>query len=183
MRTTDWKYDFSSLPDWSRYRNGWTFDEFYHAPQNDLLCCIYCINEVSPCNCVGLLAILKNQNDPRLVLNVTNFFFTLNFSASNDGKLLFLQPELYDRNANKPKCPVLLLDVERNAFAYVETENVNPCYTVVEKGDGVFRVEADASQRSDWDKRLAALCRTEIRPNDLHWHNMKKLPSLPKLLF
>ena len=46
MRTTDWNYDFSSLPCWKeREKLRDIYDEFYEVPQSDLLFCLYSIAE------------------------------------------------------------------------------------------------------------------------------------------
>mgnify|MGYP007122621850 CR=1 FL=1 len=44
------------------------------------------------------------------------------------------------------KRPILIIDIEKNRFAYRDTNNLNPCYTVAELKDGVFRIDSDAYQ-------------------------------------
>lgn len=54
MTATDWKFDFESLPRWdNRERIPFVYDAFFDIPQNDALCCIYSIVEVSMCNPEG----------------------------------------------------------------------------------------------------------------------------------
>lgn len=61
MKTTGWKYDFTSLPHWeNREKDPLIYDEFFEIPQSDILCCLYSITEVSMLNYQGFLAILRN---------------------------------------------------------------------------------------------------------------------------
>ena len=67
MKTTDWEYDFASLPRWdNRERIPYVYDEYYALPQSDTLCCLYSICEASMLNYLGFLAILKNKENPEL---------------------------------------------------------------------------------------------------------------------
>ena len=53
---------------------GWAskhvYDEYFEIPQSDTLCCIYSIAEVSMCNYLGFLAILKNKEKPLLQVKI-----------------------------------------------------------------------------------------------------------------
>ena len=177
MRITDWKFDFSSLPHWNdRDTILWIYDEFFDIPQSDTLCCIYSVAEVSMCNYLGHLAILKNKEKPELLLNVDQgMSFCDNVSVSTDGSLIFLQPDI------RYKRPVLIIDITKNIFSYVLTDNHNPCYKIVESGRNVFAIEADAYQKKN-DKLLKALCRRKIRINSLRWYSLDKLESLPEMI-
>lgn len=101
MRTTDWKFDFSALPNWSnRDSIAYVYDKFLEIPQNDVLCCIYSIAEVSMCTYLGFLAILKNKEKPSLFFNVAHGFNFLPCIDTNaKGNLIFLRPYLYDKKA------------------------------------------------------------------------------------
>jgi hypothetical protein len=119
MRTTDWNFDFASLPRWdNRERIFYVYDEFYEIPGKDMLCCIYSVAEVSMLNHEGFLAILRNKEKPELVLNAADICFCVNFSQSADGRFLFLQPSFYFPKKGYRR-PVLILDMEKNRFAYV----------------------------------------------------------------
>ena len=183
MKTTDWKFDFSSLPHWdNREKLPWVYDEYFEIPQSDMLCCLYSIAEVSMLNYQGFLAVLKNKENPELVLNLADAFpFCVNFSASADGNLLFLQPSLYDRDTNRCVRPVLILDIRNNRFSYLKTDNYCPAYQVVQKKPHLFVIEADASQRKDI-RQLAALHGKKIRTRWLRWYGMDKLPALPEMV-
>ena len=95
--------------------------------------------------------------------------------------LIFLQPSIYDRKAHRMKRPILIIDIEKNRFAYRDTNNLNPCYTVAELKDGVFRIDADAYQ-TEQDTRLLALSREEIRTTRLKWRHLMELHALPQLM-
>lgn len=184
MRTTDWKFDFSSLPHWDN-RNSFSFvyDEFYEIPQSDTLCCIYSIVEASMCNYVGFLAILKTKENPQLYLNIAEeFVFCTNFSASKNGDLIFLQPSIYDQETNRIKRPILIIDVCKNVFSYIYTDNYNPGYEIIEINKTTFKVKADEVQKKN-NKYLRKLERIKIRTRLLKWRDLEKLNSLPGLIF
>lgn len=183
MKTTDWKFDFSSLPCWNnRDTIPCVYDEFFDIPQSDTLCCIYSIAEVSMCNNLGFLAIIRTKEKPELFLNVTDgVSFCPNVSASTDGKLIFLQPSIYDENTNTIRRPILIVDISRHVFSLFITDNQNPCYKVVELRKGMFKIEADEYQKKA-DKRLKALSRKKIRTDRLKWHDLAELHSLLEVL-
>lgn len=184
MKTTDWKFDFSSLPHWDK-RNSipYVYDEFLDIPQSDTLCCIYSIAEVSMSNYLGFLAIIKNKEKPELFLNITEgIAFCPNISVNLDGNLIFLQASIYNKDTHTVKRPILIIDISKQFFSYVSTDNYNPCYEVVELNKNVFRIKADANQKKS-DKRLNVLSKKKIRINRLTWHDLSELNSLPEMLF
>ena len=182
MLTTDWKFDFSTLPRWdNREKIPYIYDEYYYVPDSDVLCCIYSISEVSMGNYLGFLAILQDRSNPTLLLNITEEFnFCNNFSASKDGHYLFLQPSIYKSRDNSIHRPVLVIDVLENKFAFITTDNLNPCYKVIELDKFNFKIEADENQKGD--PRLDELCRKKIRIDRLEWHTLSTLTSLQKML-
>lgn len=183
MKTTDWNYDFTSLPRWdNRERFPWVYDEYFEIPQSDTLCCLYSITEATMLNYLGFLAILRNKEKPELVLNIADGFdFCVNFSASEDGSLLFLQPSLYDPSTNRYSRPILILDVQNHRFSYLRTANYCPDYKVVQKKAHTFVIEADEHQRKAIPQ-LNALHGRKIRTRWLRWHEIDKLPTLPQMI-
>lgn len=171
--TTDWKFDFPSLPRWDiRDTIPFVYDKFYYLPQSDMLCCIYSIAEVSMGWYVGFLAILKNKESPEPVLNVADGLnFCDNFSANKSGDILFLQPSIYDKASTKIRCPILIIDLAHKKFALFETDNYNPRYKVVEISDTVFGIEADEKQRKN-DERLNSLSKRKIDLTCLEWQDL-----------
>lgn len=181
MRTTDWKFDFSTLPHWdNREKVPYVYDEFYEIPEKDMLVCIYSVAEVSMLNYEGFLAILRNKEKPELVLTMADTCFCVNFSRSKDGNLLFLQPSFYfpDRGYRRP---VLILDMEKNRFTYVKTKNYIEHYQVVERKPGVFVIEADESLRRSIPS-LAAFHGKVIRTKWKKWYPMGRLSRLRSMV-
>ena len=183
VKTTVWKYDFASLPHWdNREKFPWVYDEFFEIPQSDTLCCLYSIAEVSMMNYVGFLAILKKKENPELMLNLTEEFpFCVNFSASADGNLIFLQPSIYDRLTNRCLRPVLILDIQNNRFSYIKTANYCPEYKVIQRKANIYVIEADELQRKN-NRQLAALHGKKIRTRWLKWYGIDKLSMLPQMI-
>lgn len=95
MNTTDWKYDFASLPRWdTREKFPFVDDEFFELPQSNTLCCLYSIVEASMLNYVGFLAILKNKDNPELILNLAEeFVFLCQFFCQCERKFDFSATE------------------------------------------------------------------------------------------
>ena len=184
MKTTDWKFDFSLLPHWdNRNFDPWVYDEFFEIPQSDTLCCIYSIAEVTMCNYLGFLAIIKTKKDPKLFLNITEGMnFSNNISVNKKGNLIFLQPSIYNTATETNKRPILIIDISKNVFSYFDTENFNTCYKVVELNDDIFGIEADEYQKK-YDKRLNVLSKKKIQIKSLNWYKLTEINSLPKLVF
>lgn len=182
MKATDWKYDFSSLLHWdNREKTPFIYDEYFEIPQSDTVCCLYSICEAGMMNYLGFLAILKNKDNPELVLNVTEFPFCVNFSVSPNGKLIFLQPSIYDQHTNRCMRPVLILDLQENRFSYIRTANYCSDYKVIQTKPNVFIIEADEIQREN-NQQLAALHGKKIRTRWLRWYRMERLPALPQMI-
>ena len=182
MRTTDWNWDFSTLPYWdNREQLPYVFDEFYELPQSDILCCLYSVAEASMMNYMGFLAIFRNRENPELILNVTDFPFCVNFSASDDGNLLFLQPSIYLGEKSLTVRPVLVLDIKNSRFSYIRTANCCPTYKVIQKKANVFEIEADELQRRN-NRPLSALHARKIRTRWLRWYKMDQLSDLPQMI-
>lgn len=163
MRTTDWKYDFESLPRWeNRKKIPFVFDEYVEIPQADMLCCIYSVAEVGMGKYMGFLALLENKSSPRLVLNVAdgyNFWNTVNFS--DDGRMIVLKPFIYDRRLRTSKSPWLILDLDKNTFTYFDSSE-----KVALHNDGI----ALSDER-------------KINYSELTWYENSRLEALPELVF
>ncbi len=182
-RTTDWKYEFPSLPKWDvRDRIPFVHDKFYYLPQSDILCCIYSIAEVRMGWNQGFLAILKNKENPELVLNIyNNITFSDNFSANKNGNLAFLLSHFNDKTTGGIGSLILIIDIVCEKFSYLRINNFNPCYKVIELSDGVFGIEADAVQRNT-DKRLDDFSKTIIDLSCLDWFNFKEIDILSEIM-
>lgn len=181
MNTTDWHFNFSSLQRWkNRETLHDIYDRFYEIPQNDALCCLYSITEARMGDYNGFLAILKNKEAPSVLVDIgSGMNFCDNFAVSDDGNLIFLMPHIYD-----PRywiiSPILVIDLKANRFSYILTDNINPCYRIVQKSEGLFEVEAFESQRSD--ARLMTIHGMKIRPDQLPWYPLRDLSSLPEMV-
>lgn len=128
------------------------------------------------------LAILKNKNKPELLINIASGFnFCPNFSVNSTGDLLFLLPSIYDKDTQTVLRPILVIDIFRNAFSYIPTNNHNPCFKVVEIKENIFKIDADERQMKS-DRRLKTLSRKKIRINRLKWYDLSNLHSLPDML-
>lgn len=176
MRSTDWNYDFSSLPCWDNRKNGWVYDAFYEIPQTDVLCCLYSITEVRMLDERGFLAILKNKKKPELVLNVTpqmvdgkvdGYNFHTLFFVSNNGQLIFLQPGIYNQKTHREALPLLILDISHNRFAYTMASNLQIIKKITQKSNTVFTVSCFNVKESE-----------KICTKWMKWRPLEELPKL-----
>lgn len=180
MDRTDWQYNFSSLPAWNLRGRFWdAHDRFYELPQSDTLVCIYSIYEVTMCNNLGRLAILKNKQDPQLIAQ-SSYPFRVNFSASDDGNVIFLSPQIYDRATNSSKYPLLILDIPNRRFSYKLTGSRCPGFKVRQMNSRLFIIEADQSQH---DKQLQRLRGKKLRLNWRRWYDLSRLNDLHNMIF
>lgn len=180
MNTTDWKYDFSSLPLWDLHQQRReAYDRFYELPQSDTLICIYSICEATMCNDLGRLAVLRNKQDPQLMAQCS-YPFRVNFSASNDGNLIFLSPQIYDRASNRSKYPILILDIPNRRFSMKMINCPCPGFQVLQVKPRLFTIRTDPSQH---DKQLQKLNGRHIRLSLRKWYDFSRLDDLHNLLF
>ena len=182
MESTDWKFDFSSLPLWDLREKFWdVHDRFFELPQSDTLCCIYSIYEVTMCNNLGRMAILQNEQNPQLVAQCS-YPFRVNFSAGDDGNVIFLSLQMYDRVTNRSKYPILILDLPNRRFSYMMTQSSCPGFKVVQIKPRLFKIEADERARRN-DKALQALHGKKIHLTWRRWYDFRKLNTFHELIF
>ena len=181
MLTTDWVFDFTALPRWdNRKRIPYVYDEYYDIPNSDMLCCIYSIAEVSMGSYLGFLAILKNKHAPTLFLNITEeFCFFNSVTASKDGRYLFLQPSIRNKEDGAIKRPILIIDIFENKFAFVSIDPLKSDYKIVESDRFNFRVE---TENHSMDAQPDVFCETKVRTDCLNWYDLYKLKSLPQMV-
>lgn len=176
MKTTEWNYDFSSLPCWSnRESDPYIYDEYFELSKTDTLCCIYSITEATMCNYLGFLAILKGKDKPTLYLNIANGFnFCDEFFCSDNENLIFLQPSLYNENYGS-KRPILVIDIINNRFSYLFQDNVRSSFGIVQKSDYCF--EFLPNEKNCEQKKII------VDTSELKWYNIQKIISLPEMIF
>ena len=179
VKSTDWVYDFPSLPHWDNRNVMMVYDEFYEIPQTDTLCCIYSVVEASMMNYLGLLAILKNKEHPQLYYNLpSGINFRDRVSVSPQGDLIFLKGVCRYKNTPKQVYPVIIIDVVKGMFAYVWDDSYPVAfYDVVEIQEGVFGFVPDESQKDD--PRLQKFVKTVIEIKKLKWLPLDKLSEFP----
>lgn len=184
MNATDWKFDFESLHHWSiRKVNPWVYDEFYEIDNSDTLLCVYSIVEMRMMDYRGYVALLKNKESPRLILNAPEVLtFRPGFDQSDDGRYIFLKSIMYDRAKNKAYSLLLAVDLEKELYSYILSDNFNPCFNVVQTDEGVFSVKADEKQVETQEK-LREFSKTVIYTDRLEWQAFSSLEKLDKVIF
>lgn len=122
MEINGWHYDYEKLPYWDvRDRIPYVFDELYENEQSDTACLIYSIAEISMCNAVGCLAVLKQKSSPELIISVTSFHFPRqNVCYSLNGKYVFLKAQVYIKAENRILSPIVIIDLFHGKFAYAD---------------------------------------------------------------
>ena len=171
MRTTDWNYDFLSLPCWNDREKLWdVYDEYHEVPQSDLLFCLYSIAERRMLDYRGYLAIFRNKTNPELVINISEYTFCQTFFANKAGSLICLQPCVYIRKQNRTIYPILVVDIENNCFACALTRNTSRNCQITQGRAQIFTVDI-SGQRT-----------RKIRGRWLKWHPLEQLPQLPRYI-
>lgn len=180
MTGTDWNFDFSSLPKYdTREKLPFVYDRFFEIAESDALCGIYSIVEASMLNYIGALILLKNKEEPRVLLNVfEEINFTDNFSRSKDGRYIFLQANIWDDTNQRIDRPIIIFDLLNELFAVYKTPNHNTTYEIVEIKKGVFQATADETQKKH-DKQLRKLTRRKIR---LKWQSWRRIEEFGKII-
>lgn len=183
MTVIGWNFDFSVLPKYDvRKRIPFVYDSFIEISESDALCGIYSIAEVSMFNYIGWLVLLKNKQEPRVVLNVTkDINFTDNFSRSKDGRYIFLQASFWDHVKNELNRPIVIIDILKEQFSVLKTDNLSTPYKIVEIKKDIFRATADEELKK-LDKRLRRLTRRKIRLKSLQWHDISEFEAFHSFL-
>lgn len=116
QRTTDWEFDFSTLPHWeNRSEIPYIFDAFLPFEKADLLFCVTSVAEVTMLNYRGFFSILENKESPRVVFSLQKGIVGPNlYPSGKEGYLCF---EAYCRGKGSVS---LLYSVHRKAFAVLE---------------------------------------------------------------
>lgn len=171
MRTTDWNYDFSTLPGWDdRETLRDAYDEFYEVPCDDLLCCIYSIVERRMLDNRGYLAILRNKKQPELIVNISEYTFNPMFFASQEEKLIFLQTCVHIRKRNQTVYPLLLLDMEKRRFSYALSKNAAGICQINRDRSGIFTIQ------------ISGHGNRKVRSRWRRWYPLEQLPEFPRML-
>lgn len=176
MEIDGWVYDFESLPFWDNHNKiSYVMDKLIENDNSDCACLIYSIAEVSMCNNIGFLAVLKNKKKPFLYKNVTNFYFPMQYADfSRDGRLLFVKTQIYDKERKRMNCPLLVMNVAEDCFSAIPINTPNPCYQVVEKSRDIFGIKADPYQAKH-NIILQEMNQMEIKISELKWYSMSVL--------
>lgn len=177
--TTDWDFDFSSLPRWdNRKKSILIYDKFYYVEQSDTLFCIYSIVEVRMGDYRGFLAILKNKKHPELILNISDKInFYDNFSVNKNGNIVFLKSPIYNEKTEKVFNFIFIIDIEKRKFSYFKNDNYSSCYKVVELNDFVFEIEDNNFQLKN-NKWLNYLSKPKIDLRKIKWFDFSEIKNL-----
>lgn len=183
MLIQGWDFDFASLKYWDNHgRIPYLTDDFFQNETSDVVCVIYSIAEVTMCNYLGFLAILRNKKNPELVLNVTNFLFPQQeVTFSSDGNLIFLKGRIFFREKNAIEYPLIVINVKNNCFAYIKRDNHNISYRIEEQNASTFTIEADEFHKRP-DKLFNIFSSKKIKLKKLTWHGIEELKNLPEML-
>lgn len=142
QRTTDWEFDFSTLPHWkNRLEIPYIYDAFLPFEKADLLFCVHSVAEVTMLNYRGFFSILENKESPRVVFSLQEGIVGPNlYPSGKEGYLCF---EAYCRGKGSVS---LLYSVHRKAFAVLERPSGNlarACFS--EDEETVTLVEGNGS--------------------------------------
>ena len=172
MNINGWDYPFESLPNWDRRNtlyNAYGYDRLYENKQMNMAVLLYSVAEVSMCYCAGFLAIFRNKNAPKLVLQVKHSFYEKDVMFSSDAKYAFAIPGRYTQG-------IFIFDLEKETFAFFNIISSSIQMCVKEIGGNKFIITFDESQmrNSEKNKKLHG---TKIDIDLLKWHPFKQIDS------
>lgn len=180
-KITDWKYDFKSLPKWDLHSQNYIYDFFIESKKSNTLFCVYSVNEARMMYYIGWLAILKNKEDPQLVITTKdNIFFSPISYFDDDGDFLFL---VYRTNSHDEayKEPVVIFDISKEKFAWFETSGLGGLYEIYKKSEDVFEIKHEGftiNRKVSEEPEIK-----EIHIGDLQWYPINQLNNLEDIVF
>lgn len=181
-KTTDWSYDFQSLPKWDLHKWAYTFDLFLDLPKVDTLFCIYSVVEGSMMNYSGRLAVLQNKHEPKLsILSSDKIYFLPFLFADYEVNLVFMIAKLSNDDRTKYKEPIIIFDASKENFAIFETEGIGGIRKFSKKSNGVYEMQHEGftiNRKASKNPLIA-----QIKIDDLKWHPIITLNELNKIVF
>jgi hypothetical protein len=137
-RSTDWKFDFTTLPHWkTRLKIPYLYDLFLPFEKAELLFCVHSVAEVTMMNYRGFFTILENKESPRVVFTSRKGIFGPNLYADDQEKHLCFEAYCEGKGS-----VMLLYSINRKAFAILKRNSGNPAGACFSKdGKTVILVE------------------------------------------
>lgn len=181
-KTTDWSYDFQSLPKWDLHTWAYTFDLFVELPKADTLFCIYSVVEGSMMNYSGRLAILQNKQKPKLsILSSDGIYFQPIILADYEENLVFMIAKLSSEDRTKYKEPIIFFDASNETFAFFETEGIGGIRKFFKKSNGIYEMQHEGFTINRRVSKNPLI--EQIKTDDLKWHPLSMLNELNKIVF
>lgn len=181
-QSTDWKYDFQTLPNWDRHSWAYTFDLFVEISDVDKLLCVYSVVEASMLSYIGQLAILKNKQKPELVFCCSQgIYFKPLIFRDKKSNYLFLVAHSYDKDTNTLKEPIIILDASTSTFAFFNPEGVGGFYNFVKKSENVYEFYHEGFTINRNTSKMPLIKKINIK--DLKWYSIDLLNELKQILF
>jgi len=166
MEIGGWWYDYTSLKDWDRHEAyPWHLEKMVWCEKSDTACLIYAIGEVRMGTEMGYLAILSDNSQPKLLLNLTSLLFPIQEPFySQDGRYLLLKAQIYHKESQRTKSLILFLDVVERKFASLVVRGNNYSYQFEQRTPKQFVVKVD-----NYQKQQGYDADTTITLDDLLW--------------
>ena len=174
MEIGGWQYDYTSLKDWDRYESyPWYLEKMAWHEKSDTACLIYAIGEVRMGTEMGYLAILSDNSQPKLLLNLTSLLFPIQEPFySQDGRYLLLKAQIYHKESQRTKSLILFLDVLERKFASLVVKGNNYSYQFEQRTPKQFVVKVD-----NYQKQQGYDADTAITLDELLWQPFSDLEN------
>lgn len=179
--STDWIYNFESLPKWYLHSQNYIYDFFIESKKSNTLFCVYSVNEARMMYYIGWLAIFKNKENPQLVITTKdNIFFSPISYFDDDGDFLFLV-YLTNYQGKEHKEPVVVFDISKERFALFETSGIGGFREIFKKSEDVFEIEHKGFTINR--KLIEEPEIKEIHIGDLQWYPINRLNDLEEIVY
>lgn len=170
MNIQSWELQPETLPYWDNHTAyPYCEDYLYESPDGNTAILIYSVIEARMSDYLGFCAIYRDQQTPELLLPIRSVNFTPFAQYSRDGNLVFLKA-CYRGG----KRFLLVLDLQKKAYAVVHFAPPDLGYGIIEEPDGIFAV-CFTEEQIHADGRLAELNRRAIDWRELKWRKWTPL--------
>jgi len=168
MNIDGWEYPYETLQRWN-----WINRDDYHAydllfenEQSSVAILIYSVIETRMSSYEGFLAILRDKDNPQLILQTKCFFKDKDVIFSSDGRFALATASVWNQG-----WPIIIFDLVNQRFSsFVARTNDSSFYLKENRKNEEFIILAREEQQAKrTDDSLKKLDGTKIRINELKW--------------
>lgn len=184
LDTLNWNINFNQILTPKRGVNPYIYltDRFFESPDEKYACLVYTIFEPRMMSYVGLIAIFENKQNPALIANPKNLWFsyqgerTLYFK----NEILFIRKEALWKKESLSGTPFLVIDLKNKKFGFINFDFSSIYYSPVHVENTLYKFKLDTpkeienSRFENYDGKIFDLAKTKF-------YEFDKLNSMIKI--